>query len=94
MNRPKNSFEPYRSPKNSPLGPQKVKNDPKIRSKSNVIIEGNIEIESCSTTRVEPKTVVELYSDPQTSPLLPKQDKNDPQNEAKFKCQNLGNHRR
>ena len=67
---------------------------PKIRSKSNVIIEGNIEIEICSTTRVEPKTVVELYSDPQTSPLLPKKDKNDPQNEAKFKCQNLGNHRR
>ena len=44
------AFEPYPNPKNSPLGPQKVKNDPKIKSKSNVRIEGNIENESCSTT--------------------------------------------
>ena len=29
--RPKNSFEPYLNPKDSPLGPQKVKNDPKIK---------------------------------------------------------------
>ena len=35
---PKTVFEPYRNPKNSPLGPQKVKNDPKIKSKSNVRI--------------------------------------------------------
>ena len=34
--------EPYSKPKNNPLGPQKVKNDPKIKSKSNVKIEGNI----------------------------------------------------
>ena len=27
--------EPYPDPKNSPLGPQKVRNDPKIKSKSN-----------------------------------------------------------
>merc|ERR1712121_569301 len=36
---PKTVFEPYPNPKNSPLGPQKVKkvkNDPKIKSKSNV----------------------------------------------------------
>ena len=36
--------------KNSPLGPEKIKNDSKIKSKSNVRIEGNIENESCSTT--------------------------------------------
>ena len=36
-------------PKNSPLG-QKVKNVPKIKSKSNVRIEGHKENESCSTT--------------------------------------------
>ena len=30
---PKTVFEPYPNPKNSPLGPQKVKNDPKIKSK-------------------------------------------------------------
>ena len=35
---PKKVFEPYPKPKNSSLGPQKVKNDPKIKSKSNVRI--------------------------------------------------------
>ena len=38
------------NPKNSPLGPPKVDNDPKINSKSNLRIEENIENESCSTT--------------------------------------------
>ena len=51
---PKTVFEPFYSPKNSPLGPQKVKNDPKIESKSNVRIERNKENESCSTTWVDP----------------------------------------
>ena len=36
--------------KNSPLGPQKVKKDPKIKSKSINRIERNKEDESCSTT--------------------------------------------
>ena len=31
--------------KNSPLGPKKEKNDPDVKSKSNVRIEGNIENE-------------------------------------------------
>ena len=31
------------NPQKSPLGSQKSKNDPKIKSKSNFIIEGNIE---------------------------------------------------
>ena len=34
MRRPQNSIDPYPYPKNSPLGPQKVKNDPKIKQKS------------------------------------------------------------
>ena len=34
LSRPKTAVEPYPNPKNSPLGPQKVKNDPKIKSKS------------------------------------------------------------
>ena len=50
MRGPQNSFRTLPQPKNSLLGPQKVKNDPKIKSKSNVRIEGNIENESCSTT--------------------------------------------
>ena len=51
-------FEPFPYPKNSLLGPQKVENDPKIKSKSNVRNEWNEEDESCSTTEVDPKTVV------------------------------------
>ena len=47
---PKTVFEPFPNPKNSPLGPQKVKNDPKIKSKWNIRIEKNKEDESCSTT--------------------------------------------
>ena len=52
----KTVFEPFLNPKNSPLGLKKVKNDPKIESKSNVRIEGNIENESCLTTWGDPKT--------------------------------------
>ena len=36
---PKTDFKVYLNPKNSPLGPQKVKNDPKINSKSKFRIE-------------------------------------------------------
>ena len=36
--------------KNSPLGPQKVKNDPKIKTKIKVKKEGTIENKSVSTT--------------------------------------------
>ena len=63
---------------NSQLGPQKVKNDPKIKSKSNVRIEGNIENESCSTTWEDPKTVFGPYNNPKKSPLGPQKVKNDP----------------
>ena len=38
MSRPKKIFEPYPDPKNSPLWPDKFKNDPKIKSKSKVRI--------------------------------------------------------
>ena len=41
---PKTALEPYPIPKNSPLGPQKVKSDPKINPKSKVGIEGNIKM--------------------------------------------------
>ena len=50
MSRPKIVFKPYPNPKNSALGLQKDKNDPKIKSNSNVTIQGIIENESCSTT--------------------------------------------
>ena len=47
---PKTDVKPYPNPKNSPLGPQKVKSDPKIKSKSKVRIEGTIENKRYSTT--------------------------------------------
>ena len=65
----KTVFEPYPEPKDSPLGPQKIKNDCKIKLKSKVRIEGNIENKSYSTTWVDPKTVLEPHSYPKHSPL-------------------------
>ena len=62
--------EPCSNPKNSPLGLHKVKNDPKIKSNSNVTIQGIIENESCSTTWVVPK---------QLKNSIPQKDKNDPE---------------
>ena len=38
-----NSFETHIKPKNSPLQPKKVKNNPKIKSTSKVTFEENIE---------------------------------------------------
>ena len=72
-------------PKNSPLGPQKVKNDPKIKSKLNIRIEGNIENESCLTASVEPKIVFEPYPNPKYSPIGQKKVKNDPKIKSKYK---------
>ena len=46
---PKTVFEPHIEHKKSPLGPQKVKDDSKIKSKSNVRIEGNKENENYCT---------------------------------------------
>ena len=45
-----NSCRTLPQPKNSPLGPQKVKNGPKIKSKSNVRIGRIKEDEKFSTT--------------------------------------------
>jgi len=76
-------FEPFPDPKYSLLWPKKIKNDPKIKSKSNVIIERNKENESCSTTLVDPKTVFELYPNPKNSLLGPQKVKNDPKIKSK-----------
>ena len=57
-------MEPYSDPQTSPLWPQKDKNDPKIKSNSNVRIQGIIENESCSTTLVDQKTVFEPHIEP------------------------------
>ena len=49
INPPNTVVKPYPNPKNSPLGPRKVKNNPKIKSKSNARIEGNKENENNCT---------------------------------------------
>ena len=69
---PKTVFEPYSDPKNSQLGPQKGKNDPQIKSISNVRIKGNIANESCCTIWVDPKTIFETDPNPQNVPFGPK----------------------
>ena len=61
MSRPQNSFRTPPKPQKQPIRAQKVKNDPNIKSKSNARVEGNIENESCSTTRVDSKTVFDSY---------------------------------
>ena len=51
-------FEPYTPPLKLPiLQTKKVKNDPKIKSKSKVRVKGIIDNESFSTTSVDPKTI-------------------------------------
>ena len=94
MSRPKNSIWALTDPKISPLGPQKIENDPKIKSKSKVTIEVNIENKSCSTTWVDPKTFFEPYPGPKNSPLGSQKLKNDPKTKSKLKFrieQNLEN---
>ena len=63
----KTVFEPKRNPKNNPLGPKNGKNDPKIRSNSNVRIEGIIENKSGSTTWLDPKKFLEPNPTPKTA---------------------------
>ena len=64
MIRPEKVFQSYTDPKNSPEGPQKVKMDPKIMSKSKVRIEGTLKNKSFSTTWIDPKAVFETYRNP------------------------------
>ena len=88
---PKTVFELYIEPKNSPLGSQKFKDDPKIKSKSKVRIEGNIENESCSSAIIDPKTVFELNIEPENSPLGSQKFKDDPKIKSKSKVRVEGN---
>ena len=72
MSKLQNSFWNFATPKNSPLGLPKVKNDPEIKSKWNVRIERNKENENCSTTWVDPKIDLKPFPDPKNSQLGPK----------------------
>ena len=71
--------------------PKKIKNDPKSKSNSNIIIEGIIENESCSSALIDPKTVFELYIEPKNSPLGSKKFKDDPKIKSKSKVRIEGN---
>ena len=73
---PKTFFELYPDPKNSPLEPQKVQNDPKIKSKTKVRIEETIKNRSCSNTWVDSKTVFEPHPDPKKSKMTSKSSQN------------------
>ena len=75
-------FCPKKQKKNIPVGPQTVKNNPKIKSKSDVRIEGNKENKSCSTTRVDPKTFAEPYPNSKNSPLGPQKVNNYTKNKS------------
>ena len=88
---PKTVFEPYPKPKNSTLGLQTIKNDPKIKLKPNIRIDGDIENESYITTCVDPKTVFEPYPKPKISQLGPQEVKNDPKIKSKSNFRNEGN---
>ena len=85
MSRPKNFYDSSPTPKTAQYGPKMSKNDPKIRSNSDVRIEGIIENESCLTTWVDSKTVFQPYPDPKNSPLGPQKVKNDPKIRSKSK---------
>ena len=74
---PKTVYDPFPDPKNTPLGPLKIQNYPKIKSISNVRIERKKENESYSTTWVEPKTVFEPYPNPKNNPLGSQKVRND-----------------
>ena len=78
MSGPQNRFKPHIQPKNSPLEPQKVKKDPRIKTKYKVGIEEMIENENCLTTWVQPKTVFESFPDIKNSPLGPQTVKTTP----------------
>ena len=91
ISKAQNSFRTLPNPKISPLGPQKVENDPKIKSKSKVRIERNTENESCSITWVDPKTFFEPYPNPKNSLLGPPKSQKLPQNWAKTNIRIDGN---
>ena len=59
MSRPQNSCWTVPRLQKNLSGPKKAKNDSKIKSKSKVSIEENIEIQSYSTRWVDPKPVFE-----------------------------------
>ena len=62
-------FEPHIEAKNSQLGSQKIKNSPKIKSKTNVRIAGIKKIKVVALYELTPKQV-EPYPNPKNSLFL------------------------
>ena len=69
ISRPQNRFRALPQPQKKPIRAHKAKNHPKIRSKSKVIIHGNIENKRYSTIWVDHKIVLKLYPNPKDSIL-------------------------
>ena len=85
MFRPQNSNGTRPRPQNQLIWALKVKNDPKIKSKTKVRIEENIENKSRSTKLLDPKKVFQPYPDPKNSPLGPQKVKIDTEIKSKSK---------
>ena len=68
----------YPDPKNSSLGPQKVKTTPKSSQNKTIRNEGNIEKNFFSTAWIDWKTIFEPYPNSKNSPSGPQKFKNDP----------------
>ena len=64
VSRPQKPFWISPQTQKSLIGAQKAKNDPQIRSKSKVRIEGSIEDNSCSAIWVDQKSIFEPYTNP------------------------------
>ena len=75
MSRLKNSFENYQGQKITNLGPKKAK-DSKIKTKSNVRIEANLETKVVILYEWTTKHFFIQYPNPQNSPFGPKKPKN------------------
>ena len=68
---PKKVFESYPNPKIIPLGSQKAKQYPRIRSELKIRIEGGVEDKICSAIQTEPKHLFEPDPNPKKTRRTP-----------------------
>ena len=85
---PKKDFEPYPNPKSSPLGLQKVKNNPKIKSNSKSPNWRNRRKWKLLNNMSRPQISLWTLPRPQKEPIGAQKSKKWPKNEVKFKSQN------
>ena len=66
------------------MGPQKAKNDPKIKPTINIRIQGNVENKSYSAILVDPKKVLQPHTNPKNITLGPQKGQNNPKLKIKI----------